>query len=103
LIGRAGQPALYLFDEPTKGLHADDVGRLLGVFDDLIAAGHSLVVVEHNLDVIRSADWVIDLGPEGGTGGGQLVVAGPPHVVAACAASHTGQALRRVISPDCLQ
>ncbi len=93
LVERADQPTLYLFDEPTKGLHADDVGQLLEVFDGLVAAGHSLVVVEHNLDVIRHADWVIDLGPEGGAAGGRLVTAGPPSVVAACPASYTGQAL----------
>ncbi|MCX6538039.1 MAG: excinuclease ABC subunit UvrA [Acidobacteria bacterium] len=103
LIGRADQPTLYLFDEPTKGLHADDVGRLLEVFDGLVAAGHSLVVVEHNLDVIRHADWVIDLGPEGGADGGRLVIAGPPFAVAACASSHTGRALRTVSSWGCLQ
>ena len=96
LTGQTDQPTLYLFDEPTKGLHADDVERLLGVLDGLIAVGHSLVVVEHHLDVIRHADWVIDLGPEGGTGGGRIVTAGPPDVVASCAASHTGQALRAV-------
>jgi excinuclease ABC subunit A len=96
LIDRDSQATLYLFDEPTRGLHADDVERLLDVFDGLIAAGHSLVVVEHNLDVIRRADWVIDLGPEGGEAGGRIVTAGPPDVVAACAASHTGRALRKV-------
>jgi excinuclease ABC subunit A len=96
LTGQTDQPTLYLFDEPTKGLHADDVERLFGVLDGLIAVGHSLVVVEHHLDVIRHADWVIDLGPEGGTGGGRIVTAGPPDVVASCAASHTGQALRAV-------
>lgn len=93
LVDGAAAPTLYLFDEPTRGLHADDVDRLLGVFDRLVAAGHSLVVVEHNLDVIRHADWVIDLGPEGGAAGGRLVVAGPPAAIAACAASHTGRAL----------
>ena len=89
-----GVPALYLFDEPTRGLHPDDVERLLAVFDGLIAAGHSLVVVEHNLDVIRHADWVIDLGPEGGADGGRIVAAGPPAAIEACEASFTGRALR---------
>ena len=93
LTGPADRPALYLFDEPTRGLHADDVGCLLSVFEGLAAKGHTLVVVEHHLDVIRHADWVIDLGPDGGADGGRLVVAGPPHVVAACAASYTGRAL----------
>jgi excinuclease ABC subunit A len=89
------QPTLFLFDEPTKGLHADDVQRLLGVFDELIAAGHSVVVVEHHLDVIRRADHVIDLGPDGGLHGGRVVVAGTPEAVAACADSQTGVALSR--------
>jgi len=93
LVGGRRDPALYLFDEPTRGLHPDDVERLLGVFDGLVAAGHTLVVVEHNLDVIRAADWVIDLGPEGGTGGGRVVAAGTPDDIAACAASATGAAL----------
>ena len=95
LNGRADQPALFLFDEPTRGLHADDVARLLEVFDGLVATGHSLVVVEHNLDVVRHADWVIDLGPDGGADGGRLVAAGPPSLIAACGASYTGQALKR--------
>jgi excinuclease ABC subunit A len=90
-------PGLYLFDEPTRGLHPEEVERLLVVFDGLIAAGHTLVVVEHNLDVIRQSDWVIDLGPEGGDGGGRIVAAGPPEAIAACAASHTGRALRAAL------
>jgi excinuclease ABC subunit A len=86
---------LFLFDEPTTGLHFDDVRVLLQVFQRLVTAGHSVLVIEHNLDVIRAADWIIDLGPEAGERGGQLVVAGTPEQVAACAASHTGQALRQ--------
>jgi len=85
---------LFLFDEPTTGLHFDDVAKLLRAFRQLIATGHSLVVIEHNLDVIRAADWVIDLGPEGGDAGGEVVVAGTVPDVMACAASHTGVALR---------
>jgi excinuclease ABC subunit A len=73
---------LFLFDEPTTGLHFDDIARLLRAFRQLIAAGHSLVVIEHNLDVIRSADWIIDLGPEGGDAGGELVCVGTPQDVA---------------------
>ena len=84
---------LFMFDEPTTGLHFDDVAKLLKALRKLQNLGHSLIVIEHNLDVIRSADWIIDLGPEGGEAGGELVVAGPPSVVMECDASHTGQAL----------
>jgi excinuclease ABC subunit A len=92
---RAGSaPILFLFDEPTTGLHFEDVGKLLGAFRQLLAAGHSLVVIEHNLDVIRACDWVIDLGPEGGEAGGELVCEGTPREVMAHPASHTGKALR---------
>ncbi|MCX6551177.1 MAG: AAA family ATPase, partial [Acidobacteria bacterium] len=94
LLDRGTGTTLYLFDEPTRGLHPVDVERLLAVFDQLIAAGHSLIVVEHDLDLIRRADWVIDLGPEGGEEGGRGVVSGTPAAVAACADSHTGRALR---------
>ncbi|MFA7605607.1 MAG: excinuclease ABC subunit UvrA [Rhodocyclaceae bacterium] len=89
-----GGRLLFLFDEPTTGLHFEDVAVLLRAFDKLLAAGHALVVIEHNLDVLLAADWIIDLGPEGGEDGGDLVVAGPPPAVMACAASHTGRALR---------
>ena len=89
----AGRPALFLFDEPTTGLHFDDVRVLLGVFQRLVNAGHSVVIIEHNLEVIKSADWVIDLGPEAGEGGGRLVAEGTPAEIAACAESHTGRAL----------
>jgi excinuclease ABC subunit A len=85
---------LFLFDEPTTGLHFDDVARLLDAFRRLLAAGHSLVVIEHNLDVIRAADWIIDLGPEGGEEGGYVVAAGTVADVIACRASHTGAALQ---------
>ncbi|MDR2689511.1 MAG: excinuclease ABC subunit UvrA [Azoarcus sp.] len=85
---------LFLFDEPTTGLHFEDVATLLRAFDRLIAAGHSLIVIEHNLDVITAADWVIDLGPEGGEQGGELVAEGTPRELGGHAASHTGAALR---------
>ena len=85
---------LFLFDEPTTGLHFDDVRLLLKVFNRLVDAGHSVVVIEHNLDVIKSADWLIDLGPEAGDQGGRIVAQGTPEAVAACPASHTGEALR---------
>jgi len=82
---------LYLLDEPTVGLHFADVQRLLQVLDDLIERGDTVVVVEHNLDVIRNSDWIVDLGPDGGEGGGRLVAEGPPQVIAATAASWTGR------------
>lgn len=91
--GPAAKPMLFIFDEPTTGLHFDDVRILLSVFQRLVDAGHTVLVVEHNLDVIKSADWIIDLGPEAGEGGGRIVVAGTPEKVAACGSSHTGQAL----------
>jgi excinuclease ABC subunit A len=94
LADRGDGRTLFVCDEPTTGLHADDVDRLLGVFDRLIDAGHTVVAVEHHLDVIARADWVIDLGPEGGPAGGRVVVAGTPDTVAVCEASHTGRALR---------
>jgi excinuclease ABC subunit A len=87
---------LFLFDEPTTGLHFDDVRVLLQVFQRLVEAGHSVGVIEHNLDVIKSADWVIDLGPEAGEGGGQIVAEGTPEEIPLCEASHTGRALRNV-------
>ena len=81
---------LYLLDEPTTGLHFDDIVKLLGVLQRLVDAGNTVVVIEHNLDVIKCADWVIDLGPEGGEGGGQIVAQGTPEKVARTAGSHTG-------------
>jgi excinuclease ABC subunit A len=89
-----GRGTLFFLDEPTVGLHLDDVRKLLEAFEALLAAGDSLVVVEHHVGVIRSADWVVDLGPEAGEGGGRVVAAGPPEAIAACADSHTGAALR---------
>ncbi len=88
---------LFLFDEPTTGLHFDDVAKLLRAFRKLLKIGHSLLVIEHNLDVIRSSDWIIDLGPEGGDAGGQIVVAGTPLEVEAHPTSHTGKALREYL------
>ncbi len=92
--GPTKQTRLFLFDEPTTGLHFEDVSKLLKSFRKLIAAGHSLVVIEHNLDVIRASDWIIDLGPEGGEAGGEIVALGTPRMVMEHATSHTGKALR---------
>ncbi len=95
--GEAG-PTLFLFDEPTTGLHFEDIARLLKALRRLIGAGHSLIVIEHNLDVIAAADWIIDLGPEGGEGGGEIVCQGTQREVMACPASHTGRALREYLA-----
>ena len=89
---RKGQ--LFLFDEPTTGLHFDDIAKLMRALRKLLDAGHSLMIIEHNLDVVRAADWIVDLGPEGGEAGGEMVCCGTPEDVKAFAASHTGQALR---------
>jgi excinuclease ABC subunit A len=88
---------LFLFDEPTTGLHFDDIAKLLQAFDKLIANGGSVLLIEHNLDLIQAADWVIDLGPGGGEAGGRIVAQGPPEVVAAVAESYTGQYLKNVL------
>ena len=87
------QKILFIFDEPTTGLHFYDVEKLLKSFDALLAKGHTIVVVEHNLDVIRTADWVIDLGPEAGDDGGHLVFAGTPEHLASCQGSYTAKYL----------
>ena len=90
---------LYILDEPTTGLHFEDTRRLLHVLHDLADRGNTLVVIEHNLDVIKSADWVIDMGPEGGSGGGCIIAEGRPEEVAQAPASYTGQFLQHVLSP----
>jgi excinuclease ABC subunit A len=97
LSKRATGKTFYILDEPTTGLHFDDVARLLTVLSRLVESGNTVVVIEHNLDVIKTADWVIDLGPEGGDKGGELVAAGTPEDVAANPASYTGQYLRAVL------
>jgi excinuclease ABC subunit A len=89
-----GQKNLYIMDEPTTGLHMSDIDNLLRIFQKLVDSGHSLVVIEHNLDVIGSADWVIDLGPGGGESGGEVVAAGPPKQIMAAASSITGRYLK---------
>ena len=89
---------IYILDEPTTGLHAEDVKKLLEVLQRLVDAGNTVVVIEHNLDVIKCADWLIDLGPEGGDGGGSIVCAGTPETVAACPESYTGQYLKKLLA-----
>jgi excinuclease ABC subunit A len=96
--GKLKRRLLYIFDEPTTGLHFDDVSKLLAAFRRLIDAGGSIVVIEHNLEVIKTADWVIDLGPEGGSRGGKVVGAGPPEAIAKLAGSYTGKYLARILN-----
>jgi excinuclease ABC subunit A len=95
---KARSRTLYILDEPTTGLHFDDVAKLLAAFRKLIDGGGSLLVIEHNLDVIKSADWVIDMGPEGGSAGGRIVATGTPEEIAANPASHTGHWLAPVLN-----
>jgi excinuclease ABC subunit A len=89
---------LYILDEPTTGLHFHDIGLLLKVLHQLRDAGNTIVVIEHNLDVIKTADWLLDMGPEGGAGGGRLLIAGTPEEIAACAESHTGRFLKTLLA-----
>ncbi|MGA8342764.1 MAG: excinuclease ABC subunit UvrA [Candidatus Sulfotelmatobacter sp.] len=96
--GRLKRRLLYIFDEPTTGLHFDDVSKLLAAFRRLIEVGGSIVVIEHNLEVIKTADWVIDLGPEGGSRGGKVIGAGPPEAIAKLAGSYTGKYLARILN-----
>ncbi len=88
---------MYILDEPTTGLHFADIHKLLEVLLKLRDAGNTLIIIEHNLEVIKCADWVIDLGPEGGSLGGEIVVEGTPEVVARCEGSQTGRYLRRIL------
>ena len=88
---------MYILDEPTTGLHFADVDRLIQVLERLVDAGNSVVVIEHNLDVIKTADYIIDLGPDGGDRGGTVVVTGTPEEVAACEQSYTGQYLKKML------
>ncbi|MDP4034269.1 MAG: excinuclease ABC subunit UvrA [Pseudorhodobacter sp.] len=99
LARRATGRTLYILDEPTTGLHFEDVRKLLEVLHELVDQGNTVVVIEHNLDVIKTADWLIDIGPEGGDGGGEIVAVGTPEDVAKVAASHTGRYLREMLKP----
>ncbi len=95
---KSARRSLYIFDEPTTGLHFDDIRKLLAAFDKLVSSGNTIVVIEHNLDVIKTADWVIDLGPEGGAAGGQIMFEGSPDDLIHCEHSHTAQYLKRYIN-----
>ena len=97
LARRQTGKTLYILDEPTTGLHTEDVSHLIAILQRLVDSGNSVVVIEHNLDVIKTADYLIDLGPEGGDGGGTVVCAGTPEQVAACPASYTGQYLKPLL------
>jgi excinuclease ABC subunit A len=98
LCRRSTGRTLYILDEPTTGLHFDDIAKLLQVLHGFVEGGNTVVVIEHNLDVLKTADWLIDLGPEGGSGGGEVVAVGTPEQVAACERSYTGQALKPVLA-----
>jgi excinuclease ABC subunit A len=90
---------IYILDEPTTGLHFEDIRKLLGVLSRLVDQGNTVIVIEHNLDVIKTADWLIDMGPEGGSGGGTVVAQGPPETIAGVSGSHTGAFLREILTP----
>jgi len=94
---------VYVLDEPTTGLHFEDIRKLLGVVNGLIDKGNSVIIIEHNLDVIKTADWVLDMGPEGGAGGGTLIAEGTPEHIASVAASYTGQFLLQTLKPDAIE
>jgi excinuclease ABC subunit A len=100
LSKRATGRTLYILDEPTTGLHFHDVAKLLEVLHELVEQGNSVVVIEHNLEVIKTADWIIDLGPEGGDGGGEIVASGTPEDVVRAKRSYTGQFLAPVLARD---
>ena len=100
LSKRATGRTLYILDEPTTGLHFADVAKLLDVLQELVESGNTMVVIEHNLDVIKTADWLIDLGPEGGDGGGEIVAVGTPETVAKNKQSWTGRFLKPILERD---
>ena len=90
---------MYILDEPTTGLHFEDIKQLLEVLHRLRDHGNTVIIIEHNLDVIKTADWIVDMGPEGGSGGGQIIAAGTPEDVATMKGSHTGQFLSPILKP----
>ena len=98
MSSRTGDRILYVLDEPTTGLHFDDIAKLLTAFKKLLEAGHTLVVIEHNLDVLKTADYIIDLGPEGGHEGGRVVATGTPEQIAKAPGSYTGHFLQPVLA-----
>lgn len=100
LSRRATGRTLYILDEPTTGLHFEDVRKLLEVLQALVTQGNTVLVIEHNLEVIKTADWILDLGPEGGEGGGRIVAEGTPEQVVAVPASHTGRFLGPILARD---
>ena len=89
---------VYILDEPTTGLHFEDVRKLMGVLSRLVDQGNTVIVIEHNLDVVKTADWLIDLGPEGGSGGGRVVTSGTPEMVSTVPESHTGRYLKEILA-----
>jgi excinuclease ABC subunit A len=95
---RSNGRSIYVLDEPTTGLHFEDVRKLLLVLNGLVDKGNTVIVIEHNLDVIKSADWIVDLGPEGGSGGGEIVAVGTPEQVARNKKSHTGTFLKETLA-----
>ena len=96
-LAKRGSKTLYILDEPTTGLHNHDIEKLLAVLNRLVDKGNSMIVIEHNLDVLKTVDYLIDLGPEGGDGGGMIIAHGTPHEVARVAASHTGRYLKALL------
>ena len=99
LAKRSTGRTLYILDEPTTGLHFEDVRKLLEVLHELVEQGNTVIVIEHNLDVVKTADWIIDIGPEGGDGGGQVVAEGTPEAVADISSSYTGRYLKPMLEP----
>ena len=100
LSRRSTGRTLYILDEPTTGLHFDYINKLLSVLNQLVDSGNSMIIIEHNLDVIKYADWIVDLGPEGGDDGGNVIYSGPIHDIMACGTSHTGRFLKEYLQKE---